>query len=117
MFERFKNLFKGIGTVMTAEPKVEAKPAAKLEEKPKSEKGKARENKAAATPPEKKKKTAEELCGLTSKMGKNEVRERLALLYKRYNRATSSLDAGVRAEAEAMLDAIVAVREKVFGPI
>lgn len=116
MFERFKNLFKGKSSVMTAEPKAEARPADKPEEKPRIEKGKTRE-KAAAASPEKKKKTPDELCGITSKMGKNEIRERLALLYKRYNRASSSLDAGVRAEAEEMLNAIVVVREKVFGPI
>ena len=50
-------------------------------------------------------------------MNKEEVRERLAQLYRRYNRATSSLDASLRAEAEEMLDAIVAIREKVFGSI
>lgn len=50
-------------------------------------------------------------------MSKDEVRTRLAFLYKRYNRATSSLNAKLRAEANEMLDAVVAVREKVFGPI
>jgi hypothetical protein len=62
-------------------------------------------------------KTPEELCGITPKMAKDEVREQLALLYKRYNRATSSLDTTLKGEAEMMLDAIVVVREKVFGPI
>jgi len=64
-----------------------------------------------------KQQTPEELCGVTAKMAKDEVRQRLALLYRRYNRATSSLDGQLRAEAEKMLDAIVAVRDKVFGPI
>lgn len=59
----------------------------------------------------------EEICGITSGMSKEDIRKRLALLYKRYNRATSSLDAGLRAEAEKTLDAVVAVREKTFGPI
>jgi len=59
----------------------------------------------------------EELCGIAPKMPKDEIKARLALLYRRYNRATSSLDAKLRAEAETMLDAIVAVREKIFGPI
>lgn len=59
----------------------------------------------------------EEICGVTSKMSKDEVRTRLAFLYKRYNRATSSLNAKLREEANEVLDAVVAVREKVFGPI
>ena len=100
-----------------SKPRVESKPAGKPEEKAKAEKGKSNGNKAVPAASEKRKKTPEELCGITSKMGKNEIRERLALLYKRYNRAASSLDASVRGEAEQMLDAIVGIREKVFGPI
>ncbi len=63
------------------------------------------------------KKSPEQLCGINTKMTKDEIKTRLALLYRRYNRATSSLDTKLRAEAESMLDAIVAVREKTFGPI
>jgi hypothetical protein len=59
----------------------------------------------------------EEVCGVTSGMNKDQVRARLALLYRRHNRASSSLDAKLRAEAEKMLSAIVQVREKHFGPI
>jgi hypothetical protein len=59
----------------------------------------------------------EEICGITPKMSKEEIRTRLAFLYKRYNRATSSLNAKLREEANEILDAVVAVREKVFGPI
>ena len=59
----------------------------------------------------------DELCGVTEEMSKEDVREQLAFLYRRYNRATSSLDPHLRAESEMMLDAIVAVREKYFGPI
>jgi hypothetical protein len=62
-------------------------------------------------------KSPEDLCGIGPKMPKEEIKARLAMLYRRYNRATSSLDAKLRAEAETMLDAIVAVREKTFGPI
>ena len=62
-------------------------------------------------------KSPEELCGVTAKMSKDEIKSRLALLYRRFNRATSSLDAKMRAEADSMLDAIVVVREKTFGPI
>ena len=50
-------------------------------------------------------------------MGKAEVGARLKLLYRRYNRGASSLDAKMRAESETMLDAIVEVREKFFGEI
>lgn len=54
----------------------------------------------------------EQLCGITSSMKPEEIREHLALLYRRHNRAASSLDDTLRAEAEIMLDAIVACREK-----
>jgi len=72
---------------------------------------------APAAKPKPPVRTPEEICEITSKMPKEEIRQRLALLYRRYNRATSSLDGQLRGEAEKMLDAIVAVREKVFGPI
>lgn len=60
---------------------------------------------------------AETLCGIQPKMGEAEVGARLKLLYRRYNRGASSLDAKMRAESETMLDAIVEVREKFFGEI
>ncbi len=59
----------------------------------------------------------ESICGINLKMPKYEIRKRLAVLYRRYNRAASSLDAKMRAESEMMLDAIVKVREKYFDPI
>jgi len=62
-------------------------------------------------------RSPEELCGISPAMSKDEIKARLALLYRRYNRATSSLDAKTRVDAETMLDAVVAVREKTFGPI
>lgn len=61
--------------------------------------------------------TAESLCGISPKMPREEVKAQIKLLYRRYNRAASSLDVNVRAEAERMLDAIVEVREKRIGPI
>ena len=64
-----------------------------------------------------KKVSAEVLCGIQPKMGKAEVGARLKLLYRRYNRGASSLDAKMRAESETMLNAIVEVREKFFGEI
>jgi hypothetical protein len=62
-------------------------------------------------------RTPEELCGIDAKMNKDQIRDRLKLLYRRHNRAASSLDAKTRAEADTMLDAIVAIREKTFGAI
>jgi hypothetical protein len=50
-------------------------------------------------------------------MPRDQVAAQIKLLYRRYNRAASSLDANVRAEAERMLDAIVEIREQWFGPI
>lgn len=61
--------------------------------------------------------TPEGLLGIEPKMNKDQIRDHLKLLYRRYNRAASSLDNGTRAEADSMLDAIVAVREKHFGEI
>ena len=61
--------------------------------------------------------TPEQLCEITPKMSRDEINERLKLLYRRYNRCASSLDAKLKAEAERMLDAIVEVREKHFGAI
>lgn len=73
---------------------------------------------APARAPEKKVPASpEELCGISAKMTKDEIGTRLKLLYRRYNRGASSLDQKVRHEADMMLDAIVAVREKTFGEL
>lgn len=69
------------------------------------------------SPPAKTAPGPEELCEITPQMAKDHIRERLKLLYRRYNRSASSLDPAVRNEAEIMLDAIVRVREKYFGEI
>lgn len=61
--------------------------------------------------------SAEELCEIKPGMTDEQVRTRLKLLYRRYNRSASSLDAGTRGEADTMLDAIVKVREARFGEI
>ncbi len=56
--------------------------------------------------------SAEELCGIDAEsMDREEIRTKLAVLYRRYNAVASSLNADLRAEAELMLDAIVACRE------
>jgi hypothetical protein len=68
---------------------------------------------AASTAP----KTPEELCEITPKMSKDQIQARLKLLYRRYNRSASSLNAKIRSEADEMLNAIVQVREKNFGEI
>lgn len=57
----------------------------------------------------------EQLCGLTPEMTQDQIREHLALLYRRHNRAASSLDATLRTEAEVMLNAVVRCREKLLG--
>jgi hypothetical protein len=62
-------------------------------------------------------KSPEELCGITSKMPKEDIKAQLKLLFRRYNRSASSLDAKLRGEADQMLDAIVQMREKHFGEI
>jgi hypothetical protein len=59
--------------------------------------------------------SAEELCGIAPGMSKEEIQQTLAALYRRHNRAASSLDEGLRQEAEAMLEAIAAMREKYLG--
>jgi hypothetical protein len=122
MFDRLKTLFKGKTAAANPAPPARFAPGAPVEETSRSDKDKGKAtasvaNGKAAVAAAKKPSTPEDLCGITPKMTKEEVRVRLAVLYKRYNRATSSLDNSLRAEAEEMLDAIVAIREKVFGPI
>ena len=56
--------------------------------------------------------TAEELCGLRDGMTHEELRAQLSKLYRRHNRAASSLNPELRAEAERMLDAIVEIRHR-----
>ena len=56
--------------------------------------------------------TAEELCELHDGMTHEEMRAHLAKLYRRHNRAASSLNPELREQAERMLDAIVEVRHR-----
>jgi len=56
--------------------------------------------------------TPEQLCGLTDGMMLEEVHAQLAMLYRRHNRAASSLNPQLRAEAEIMLNAIVDCRHR-----
>lgn len=110
MFKILKSLSKSLGGGKSA--------AAKAAAAPKSGSLLDKVNKGAALaapagPP----KSAEELCGISPKMPKDEIRGQLKLLFRRYNRSASSLDAKIRGEAEQMLNAIVDIREKHFGEI
>jgi hypothetical protein len=58
-------------------------------------------------------KKPEVMCGIEpKKMSRDEIKAKLAELYKRHNHAAGSLNDELREEAEIMLDAIVACREK-----
>ena len=58
------------------------------------------------------KSSPEILCGVDKSMPKEEIHEKLAVLYRRHNRAASSVDAKMREEAEIMLEAIATMKEK-----
>ena len=114
MFKKIlQSLSKSSAPKPAIKPAVAAKPAGKAQAEGKA--GgvlqKIAKPAAAAAPPQ----TPEQLCGISPKASKEEVQERLKLLYRRYNRGASSLDATVRAEAEQMLDAVVAVRAMCVG--
>jgi hypothetical protein len=55
---------------------------------------------------------AEVLCEITPSMSKEQIAEQLAKLYRRHNRAASSLDEKMREESEVMLEAIAQIKEK-----
>lgn len=57
----------------------------------------------------------EELCGITPDMDAAAIRNRIAFLYQRHNRAASSLDPGLQSDAEYMLESLALLREKYFG--
>ncbi len=110
MFKILKSLSKSLGGGKAAEapPPAKAKAGSLLD---KVNKG------APAAAPVEPPKSPEELCGITPKMPKDEIKAQLKLLFRRYNRSASSLDAKLRGEADQMLDAIVEMREKHFGEI
>jgi hypothetical protein len=56
--------------------------------------------------------TPEQICGITSGMTREEISAQLAMLYRRHNRAASSLEAHLREEAEYMLDLVARMRQK-----
>ena len=109
MFKILKSLSKSLGgSKPAAETKSTAKAGSLLD---KVNKGAPATAKAAPA------QSPEELCGITPKMAKDEIKAQLKLLFRRYNRSASSLDAKLRSEADQMLDAIVQMREKHFGEI
>lgn len=110
MFKILKSLSKSLGSSAKA---TEAKPVAAKEGTLLDKVSKVSAAAAKAEPP----KSPEEMCGITPKMSKDEVKAQLKLLFRRYNRSASSLDAKLRNEADRMLDAIVQMREKHFGEI
>lgn len=118
MFKILKSLSKSLGGKPAEARPAEAQ-AAKAQAKPKAggtlldKVNKTAPAAAQVEPP----RSAEELCDITPKMSKDEIKDKLKVLFRRYNRSASSLDAKIRAEADKMLDAIVAVREKHFGEI
>lgn len=54
----------------------------------------------------------EVICGITPNMSRSQISDTLARLYQRHNRASSSFDTHLAAEAEYMLDLIAGLREK-----
>ena len=56
--------------------------------------------------------TPEQLCGIVPGMTPEQISAQLAILYRRHNRAASSLEASLREEAEIMLDVIATMRQK-----
>ena len=103
MFDKLKDMFGG-------KPADGTKPNSPSSSKPSSKAKAEWEQKAAeeldpSAPPE-------HLCGLRDGMTAKELQDQLSLLYKRHNRAASSLDPKLRKEAEIMLDAIVECRRK-----
>ena len=56
--------------------------------------------------------TPEQLCGIDPAMDREQISAQLATLYRRHNRAASSLESSLREEAEIMLDVIATMRQK-----
>jgi len=73
-------------------------------------------NANATPPPDHQPHSPASLCGLTPDMTPDQIRSRLAHLYRRHNQAASSLDPDLRREAELMLDAVVLCRETLLPP-
>ena len=118
----FRKVLQSISRSLMSSKSVPEKPARRVSEGSVLEKVAKGDKLVAPTKTKKREQaaadvSAESLCGIQPKMSKPEVGARLKLLYRRYNRGASSLDAKMRAESEKMLDAIVEVREPYFGEI
>ena len=110
MFKRvLESLSKSLRGGRPAAPKTTPPPPAKPLDKAAVPAKAPAQKKAPSTP--------EEMCGITPKMTKEQIGAQLKVLYRRYNRGASSLNATVREDADRMLDAIVAIREKTFGEL
>lgn len=120
MFKLFNRLFGGRGKALRAAP-VPVRSHASGPVPPPASAGSpvdavdAAVKAATARRPLNRSAPPEELCGLTPGMTPEEIRDHLAMLYKRHNRAASSLEADLREEAEVMLDAVVRCRETFLG--
>ena len=97
MIKKFFSLMRGDGGKPAAPAKKAAATAPKAGPAPKP---------AAARSPE-------AICGIDpKKMSPEEIRKRLAELFRRHNAAEASLNPELREEARVMLDAIVVCRQK-----
>ena len=136
MFDRIRRLFSGkaspVGTPPPTTPVAPARPPANrpsesqtkptpdVSSKPVADKSAAAKPVLEkAEPPsvaELKTRSPESVCGIDPKtMDREQIRKRLAELYRRHNQAASSLNEELRNEAEFMLDAIVTCRNKYVG--
>lgn len=136
MFDRIRRLFSGksspVGTPPPTSPVAPArqpvnrssesqtKPSPDVSSKPVADKSAAAKPvQEKAEPPsvaELKTRSPESVCGIDPKtMDREQIRKRLAELYRRHNQAASSLNEDLRNEAEFMLDAIVTCRNKYVG--
>ncbi len=123
-----RKIFKKLLHGSSADDASKAKPAAKkpatkstvtpqksktVEEKKETSDSPGKIPPAVSNKPDLSAKTPEALCGIDpKKMKPEEIRLKLAELYRRHNHAAGSLSAELREEAETMLDAVVACREK-----
>jgi len=107
----FKKVLEELGKVFSTREPISASQASAAAEKLEELKQK-EDERLEKTDTELKTKSAEELCELKDGMTVEELRAHLQNLYKRHNRAASSLDARRRDEAEVMLNAIVEVRQR-----
>jgi len=115
MFKLLDRLFGNRGKAVRAAPVPTRTPANPTDRTTHETAAEAAVRQASVRPRLDRTASPEVLCGLTPGMTTDEIRDQLAVLYKRHNRAASSLEADLREEAELMLDAIVRCRETFLG--